>query len=127
MKGYKISIARARELAHHLLDMEVNKCEISSSTDLIEKYGENNFNKFEDELTSNKENELNAPVIEKIAQALKKDFASGYWEPTDEDIKNNSLYQYMMPTIYGGWIDSAIDKQMALLTGVGFQTTLQLN
>jgi hypothetical protein len=122
----KITIARARELAAHLFDVELNMSEISSSYDLIEKYGENSFNKFEGELTSDKDNELNAPAIEKIAQALKKDFASGYWKPTDEDIKDNSLYQYMMPTIYGGWIDEALDKQMSLLTGIGYQTEMFL-
>jgi hypothetical protein len=52
MKGHKITIARARELAAHLFEMELNMGEISSSCDLIEKYGENNFNKFEDSLTS---------------------------------------------------------------------------
>ena len=124
MKGHKITIARARDLAVHLFDMELDMSEISSSCDLIEKYGENNFNKFEDELTSDKDNKFNAPVIEKIAVALQEDFASGYWEPTAEDIKNDCLYQYMMPTIYGGWIDEVLDKQMAMLTGVGFQTEL---
>jgi len=121
MKGHKITIARARDLAVHLFDMELDMSEISSSCDLIEKYGENNFNKFEDELTSDKDNKFNAPVIEEIAQALKRDFASGYWVPTDEDVKDNALYQYMMPTIYGGLIDGALDKQMAMLTGIGFQ------
>jgi hypothetical protein len=124
MKGHKITIARARELAAHLFEMELNMGEISSSCDLIEKYGENNFNKFEDSLTSDKDNEFNAPAIERIAQYLKKDFASGYWVPTDEDIKNDSLYQYMMPTLYGGAIDDALDKQMAMLTGIGYQVEL---
>jgi hypothetical protein len=120
----KVSKTRAKELAHHLIELELNRGEISSSFDLIEKYGENNFNKFEGELTSDENNEFNAAVIEKMATAIQEDFASGYWEPTDEDIKNDSLYQYMMPTIYGGWIDEALDKQMAMLTGIGFQTEL---
>jgi hypothetical protein len=124
MKGHKITIARARELAAHLFEMELNMSEISSSIDLIEKYGEKNFMKFEDELTSDKNNEFVAPVIEKIAQYLKQDFASGYWVPTDEDIKNDSLYQIYMPSLYGGEIDGALDKQMAMLTGIGFQTEL---
>ena len=124
MKGYKITIARARELAAHLFEMELNKGEISSSWDMSEKYGEANFNKFEGELTSDENNEFNVPAVEKIAQALKKDFASGYWKPTAEDVENNSLYQYMMPTIYGGLIDEALDKQMAMLTGFGVQTEL---
>ena len=98
MKGHKITIARARDLAAHLFEMELNMSEVSSSYDLIEKYGEDNFNKLEEQLTSDKDNEFNAPAIETIAQELKRDFASGHWVPTDEDIKNGSLYQYMMPT-----------------------------
>lgn len=119
-----ITISRARELAHHLIELELNRGEISSSWEMMEKYGENNFNKFEGELTSDENNEFNAAAIEKMATAIQEDFASGYWEPTDEDVKNNSLYQYMMPTVYGGLIDEALDKQMAMLTGIGFQTVL---
>lgn len=119
-----ISKTRAIELAAHLLEMELDMSEISSSCDMIEKYGENNFNKLEDKLTSDKDNEFNAAAIDKIAAALQEDFASGYWTPTDEDVKSNSLYQYMMPTIYGGWIDEAFDKQMAMLTGTGIQQEL---
>ena len=114
----------ALALAVHLFELEIDHISQSGSILLEDKYGEVNFNKFEDALTSDKDNEFNAPMVKMIADALQEDFASGYWKPTDEDIKNQSFYQYMMPTIYGGWIESALDKQMAMLTGFGIQQVL---
>ena len=111
----------ALALAAHLFELEIDHIGQSGCTLMEDKYGEKAFLEFEDKLTSDEDNEFNAPVIEKIADALQEDFASGYWVPTDEDVKNQSFYQYMMPTIYGGWIEAALDKQMAMLTGIGFQ------
>lgn len=130
MKGYKISIATARELAISLFEMETECiCQDPDShfeaNNWFYKYGDSCI-KFEEQLTSDKDNQYNSVYIEKVAQALKLDFATGWWIPTEEDIKNNSFYNYMMPTEYGGWICKALEMQLADLTGVGTQLQMSI-
>ena len=71
-----------------------------------------------DQLTSSPENEFNATAIESIATEIQEDFASGHWSVTS---CNEGLYNYMMPTQYGGTITQALEKQLAMLTGIGCQ------
>jgi hypothetical protein len=124
----KLKRTAALALAASLIELEVESIANDPegyfmANDWFDKYGDSSI-KFEPQLTSDKDNEFNAAAIQIIATALQKDFASGYWTPSDEDIKNQSFYQYMMPTIYAGYIYDALDKQMAILTGVGYQSVI---
>jgi hypothetical protein len=109
----KLKRTAALALAASLIELEVESIANDPegyfmANDWFDKYGD----------------EFNAAAIQIIATALQKDFASGYWTPSDEDIKNQSFYQYMMPTIYAGYIYDALDKQIAILTGVGYQSVI---
>jgi len=113
----KIIRKKAIELATSLFEMETEMIGNDPQgcfavRDWFDKYGED-CDKFENKLTSDDK------AIEDIATEIQKDFASGYWKP-DSD----GLYNYMMPTIYGGYIDEALEKQLAVLTGVGYQSEL---
>lgn len=126
----KLKRSIALVLAASLIELEIES--ITNDTEehfysrgWLDKYGDDSI-KFEPQLTSDKDNEFNAAAIQLIATALQKDFATGYWTPSDEDIKNQSFYQYMMPTIYAGYIDDALDKQMSIITGIGYQLEMEL-
>jgi len=72
-------------------------------------------------LTSSPDNEFNATAIQELAKEIQDDFASGFWSTASCD---SGLYNYMMPTQYGGIITEALGKQLAMLTGVGIQQEL---
>lgn len=121
----KITRIAAITLAVHLFELEVDT--ISQEPEFhfefngwLDKYGELSL-KHEPALTSDKENEFNAIAIEELATEIQKDFATGHWTIGSCD---SGLYNYMMPTQYGGTIANAFDKQLAMLTGVGYQTEL---
>lgn len=54
--------------------------------------------------------------IEQLSQLIKSDHEHGLW-----GYKNGELYHYTMLDEYGGYIDNCIEKQLALLSGVGYQ------
>jgi len=120
----KITLAAAAALAAHLFELEVDTinqdpdfhCEFNDWND---KYpGSKNHL---ENLTSSKDNEFNAAAIQDLAKEIQKDFETGHWSVTSCD---SGLYNYMMPTQYGGIITAALGKQLAVMTGVGIQREL---
>lgn len=104
------------ELAALLFELEIERIGNDSQihfgdlgNNWTEKFGEKSI-EFADKFVSKKED------INELAKMLKEDFAKGEWE-ADED----GLYNYMMPTEYGGFICGCLEKQLADFTGVGTQ------
>lgn len=122
----KIKLTAAVALAAHLFELEM---------DTINQDPEFHFEfngwsdkypgsiSHQDQLTSSPENEFNAAAIQVLAGEIQDDFASGYWSVTSCD---SGLYNYMMPTQYGGIIAKAMGQQLAMLTGAGIQQELNL-
>lgn len=116
----KITKQEAEELAAHLFELELDLIhndvkEHFEWNGWIEKFGDNSH-LLVDQLTSDSNNEFNSQAIETISEFLIKDFANGEWA-RDQD----GLYNYMMPTIYGGYILYALEQQLAMISGVGIQ------
>jgi len=75
-------------------------------------FGEKSI-QFESKLTSSDEDH------KELAKIIKVDFDNGVWE-ADKD----GLYNYMMPTEYGGFIQKCHERQLADMTGIGTQMEL---
>ena len=88
--------------------------------DWLNKYGPDSI-KHLDQLTSSPENEFNAVAIQELTTEIQEDFSSGHWSAKSCD---EGLYNYMMPTQYGGTIARTLEKQLATLTRVGIQQEL---
>jgi len=121
----KISRIAAVALAAHLFELEVDTINQEPEFHFefngwLDKYGDDSLKRAE-QVTSSKENEFNAPSIETLATEIQKDFESGHWSIGSCD---SGLYNYMMPTQYGGHIVQALEKQLAMLTKVGYQQEL---
>ena len=121
----KIKLTAAVALAAHLFELEIDS--ITQNPEFhfefngwFDKFGEDSI-KHQEQLTSSPENEFNAAVIQELAQEIIQDFDSGFWTVPSCD---SNLYNYMMPTQYGGAITKALEKQLAMLTGAGVQQEL---
>lgn len=118
----KVTTAAALSLAAHLFELELDS--IDNDPDFhfefngwLDKFGEVSL-KHQSQLTSSPENQFNAQAIKKIAGEIQQDYDSGLWpEVKPED----GLYNYMMPTQYGGYIAEALEMQLAMLSGAGVQ------
>lgn len=107
-------------LATHLFELELESISNDAKehfilNDWLDKFGENSY-LLADQLTADSNNEFNSQAIEAISELLIEDFANGEWAK-DQD----GLYNYMMPTIYGGEIIDSFEKQLAIIFGVGIQ------
>ena len=121
----KVNRIAAVALAAHLFELEVEMIGNDpegcfEANGWLDKFGDGCL-EHQDQLTSSKENSFNAAAIEKIADEIQEDFASGYWPATK---KEDGLYNFMMPTQYGGHITQALEMQLAMLTGAGVQQEL---
>lgn len=121
----KVNKKAAVALAAHLFELEVEMIgndpkECFAANDWINKFGDGCL-EHQDQLTSCEKNPFNAEAIKKIATAIQEDYASGHWPQVDPE---EGLYNYMMPTQYGGWITEALEMQLAMLTGTGVQQEL---
>jgi len=58
--------------------------------------------------------------VKTLSLMIRQDFDNGVWEP-DED----GLYHYEMPSFYGDYITDKLSIQLALLTGIGYQTEIE--
>jgi hypothetical protein len=120
----KVTRLAAVALAAHLFELELES--INNDPEFhfefngwLDKFGEVSL-KHQEQITSSPDNQFNAEAIQKIADEIQQDFSSGYWIARSEE----GLYNYMMPTQYGGYITSALEKQLAMLTGAGVQQEL---
>jgi hypothetical protein len=103
------------DLAHLLFEMELQT--ISNDPEFHwafyewhEKFGANSImfeNKFR----------IKQKDVKELAKIIKADFDSGEQEPH----KEGGLYNYDMPTVYGGLIVDKLEIQLADMTGVGTQ------
>ena len=108
------------ELAAHLFLLQVESVTNdphghSMVYDLTEKYGERAIEILQKELSD--DHETIKDVLPGFAAEIKKDFDNNLW------IGEVQYYSAMFG-IYGGFIDSTLEKQLALLTGVGYQGEL---
>ena len=113
------------ELAFILLNLEIESIQNDSKDhfavcDWLDKFGEDSY-KLADDLLS--EYEPTKEIVLEMAKAIKSDFDTNYWQAD----KDGSLYNYMMPTVYGDYLNKIIEVQLADLTKVGTQTELILN
>ena len=106
-------------LAEHLFELEAeiigNDPEAHFGylgNDWLDKYGDKSI-EFADKFVAKEED------ITELAKMLKEDFDKGVWEADKE-----GMYNYMMPTEYGGFICDCFEKQLAIHTGVGFQVEM---
>jgi hypothetical protein len=107
-------------LAAHLFELELESISNDAKehfilNDWLDKFGENSY-LLADQLTADSNNEFNSQAIEAISEFLIEDFANGEWARDQ-----GGLYNYMMPTIYGGDILYALEQQLSMISGVGIQ------
>lgn len=114
MKKYK-------ELAELLFEMELER--ITNETpfyfefnDWNEQYGESS-DRFVDDLRAKPED------VKTLAKMIRQDFDNGVWE-VESKSGFDGLYNYEMPSFYSDFITDKLSIQLALLTGVGYQTEL---
>jgi hypothetical protein len=105
------------ELAELLFEMELER--ISNDTNFHFE-----FNGWYDQFGSTSTgfvDDLRAKKVDVtgLAVLIKEDFDSKVWE-ADTD----GLYNYEMPTYYGDYITESLEKQLAVLTKVGYQTEI---
>lgn len=113
MKKYK-------ELAELLFEMELER--ITNETpfyfefnDWNEQYGESS-DRFVDDLRAKPED------VKTLAKMIRQDFDNGVWE-TGED----GLYDYEMPSFYSDFITDKLSIQLAVLTGIGYQSEIDFD
>ena len=118
----KVTTAAALSLAAHLIELELDS--IANDPEFhfefngwLDKFGEVSL-KHQGQLTSSPDNQFNAQAIEKIAGEIQQDFDSGFWTAGKQE---DGLYNYMMPTQYGGYITQALEMQLSMLSGAGVQ------
>lgn len=106
------------ELAGHLFELEIERMNEDDFEfeGWFEKFGANCF-KFSDDFRIKKED-----VIE-LSEIIKQDFDNGVWE-VESKSGFDGLYNYYMPDEYGGFIYGCFEKQLAVLSGVGYQQKL---
>lgn len=108
------------ELAEHLFELELER--LSNDTEehfqwngWLDKFGQSST-EFIDELTTKKDDAV------KLSELIKMDFDSGYWKKNGD-----GLYNYLMPDEYGGFITDCLERQLAIITKVGYQTEIIFN
>lgn len=109
-----------RTLAELLFEMELER--ITNETPFHfefngwdEDYGRNS-RRFADDLRAKPED------VKTLSLMIAQDFDNGVWE-RDED----GLYNYEMTSFYSDFITEKLSIQLAMLTGVGYQTELDLD
>ena len=108
------------ELAELLFELELER--ISNDTpfhfewnEWNESYGESS-QRFVDDLRIKPED------VKTLARMIRQDFDNGVWE-SDEDM----LYNYEMPEFYSDYITDKLSIQLAVLTGIGYQTEIDFD
>ena len=104
-------------LAELLFEMELER--LSNDTEehfqwngWLDNFGSKSV-QFVDSLTS-KEKEVKG-----LARLLKQDFDNKLWEENKD-----GLYDFMMPSYYDEYISNCLERQLAIITKVGYQTEL---
>lgn len=115
-----ITKQEAIELAAHLFELELESISNDAKEHFVlngwlDKFGENSY-LLADQLTADSNNEFNSRAIEAISEFLIEDFANDEWSRSQD-----GLYNYMMPTIYGGDILYSLEQQLSMISGVGIQ------
>jgi hypothetical protein len=108
------------ELAEHLFELELER--LSNDTEehfqwngWLDNFGSKSV-QFVDSLTS-KEKEVKG-----LARILKQDFDNKVWED-----KEDGLYDYMMPSYYDEYISNCLERQLAVITKIGYQSEISFN
>lgn len=108
------------ELAELLFELELER--ITNDTpfhfewnEWNESYGESS-QRFVDDLRIKPED------VKTLARMIQQDFDNGVWEVDENEFEG--LYHYEMPEFYSDFITDKLSIQLALLTGVGYQTEL---
>ncbi len=108
------------ELAEHLFELELER--LSNDTEehfqwngWLDNFGSKSV-QFVDNLTS-KEKEVKG-----LARILKQDFDNKVWED-----KEDGLYDYMMPSYYDEYISNCLERQLAVITKIGYQSEISFN
>jgi hypothetical protein len=108
------------ELAEHLFELELER--LSNDTEehfqwngWLDNFGSKSV-QFVDSLTS-KEKEVKG-----LARLLKQDFDNKVWED-----KEDGLYDYMMPSYYDEYISNCLERQLAVITKIGYQSEISFN
>lgn len=108
------------ELAELLFELELER--ITNDTpfhfewnEWNESYGESS-QRFVDDLRIKPED------VKTLARMIRQDFDNGVWE-SDEDM----LYNYEMPEFYSDYITDKLSIQLAVLTGIGYQTEIDFD
>jgi hypothetical protein len=109
-----------KELSELLFEMEHER--LSNDTKFhfefdgwLDRYGESSMS-YVDQLTTK------SGDVEMLSNLIKEDFELGLWEENED-----GLYDYEMPTYYGDFITNCLEKQLAVLTKVGYQAELSFN
>ena len=108
------------QLAELLFEMELER--ISNDTNFHFE-----FNGWFDNFGSNSTGSVDELRIKEVdvtglAILIKEDFDNEVWV-ADAD----GLYNYEMPTYYGDYITDSFEKQLAVLTKVGYQIEINFN
>lgn len=103
------------ELAETLVEMEVETAE-SYVMDWNEEYG-TDCNKLLDDVMVDHYDTL------KLADMIKEDHESGMWTADEY----GGIFSPEMREQYGGWLEHCVKKQIALLSGTGYQMVINLN
>jgi hypothetical protein len=108
------------QLAELLFDLELER--LSNDTEehfqwngWLDNFGSKSV-QFVDSLTS-KEKEVKG-----LARILKQDFDNKVWED-----KEDGLYDYMMPSYYDEYISNCLERQLAVITKIGYQSEISFN
>lgn len=108
------------KLAELLFELELER--ITNETpfyfefnEWVDNYGEAS-QRFVDDLRAKPED------VKTLAKMIQQDFDNGVWEVDEDEFEG--LYHYEMPSFYSDFITEKLSMQLALLTGVGYQTEL---
>jgi len=108
------------ELAELLFELELER--LSNDTEehfqwngWLDTFGSRSV-QFVNSLTS-KEKEIKG-----LARLLKQDFDNKVWED-----KEDGLYDYMMPSYYDEYISKCLERQLAVITKIGYQAEIIFN
>ncbi len=63
-----------------------------------------------------------AKEVKGLARILKQDFDNKVWED-----KEDGLYDYMMPSYYDEYISNCLERQLAVITKIGYQSEISFN
>jgi len=105
------------ELAELLFEMELER--LSNDTEehfqwngWLDNFGSKSV-QFVDSLSMKEKD------VKGLTRLLKQDFDNKLWEENKD-----GLYDYMMPSYYADYITNCLEKQLAVLTKVGYQVEL---